>query len=110
MIKHTTPTGDLLAVSGPVDGSTPPVTVVVAGINAETHVNTIVPQLPDCPQSTAEGIVLWHTPAEGSLTGQSLLRRLFLDRSAVSWGPPLRITDRPDIEATVAKLVAAMRA
>ena len=61
MIRHTSHTGDLLAVSGPVDGSTPPVTVIVAGPTAETNVDTIVRQLPGRPQSTAEGAILWHT-------------------------------------------------
>jgi hypothetical protein len=124
-----------LALSAMVTGSTPPVTVIVAGHTAETHVDRIVRELLASTQSPHHGIAakflsaikafvarvtgkkrhidrgiyFWYTLPENSLTGEAQLRQLFIEPSNVSWGPLIRITDRPDIEAVLVRLIAAWR-
>lgn len=125
-----------LALTTQVFGSAPLVTLTVAGHTAETNANRIARELvASLPPPPRQGMVakilaaiseipfrifgkqrrvdhfihLWYTLPENSLNGEAQLRRLFIAPSDVSWGPLIKITDRPDIDAILTRLVAAWR-
>lgn len=89
--------GVLLAVSSAVMVDTPS-TVIVAGRSAETQAEKILADAPD------GDVILWCTPAHNSLSGELIVRRLFTGGATLDWGPPLSITDRPEIDAVIEDL------
>lgn len=89
--------GHLLAVSGSIPGARP-VTVVVAGNSAETQAEKLLADI------RSPHPILWCTPAHNSLTSELMVRRLFTESATLEWGPPLSISDRPEIATLIEDL------
>jgi hypothetical protein len=75
------------------------VVVISAGLDGEAHAEQILNTVLAAHGLTLaqQPLVLWSTPAEFSVTGTPLLRRLFLDGTSLEWGPDLEFTDAPEI-------------
>lgn len=87
------------------------VVVVAAGTNGEANAERIVSVVLEQHGMVARGddvVLFWSTPSAFSVTGSPLLRRLFLAENAMEWGPPLKITDAPEVQESAARCNAEL--
>ncbi|QMV00848.1 hypothetical protein GHV40_04800 [Devosia sp. D6-9] len=88
------------------------VVVISAGLEGEANAEQILNAVLTGHGLTLaqQPVVLWSTPAEFSVTGTALLRRLFFDDVNLEWGPDLAFTDAPEIHVAATRCNAELQA
>lgn len=87
------------------------VVVIAAGIDGEANAERVVQVVLEQHGVIVRGddvVLFWSTPSAFSVTGSPLLRRLFVAEDAFEWGPPLQITDTPEVHESAARCNAEL--
>lgn len=86
--------------------------IIAAGVLGEVNAERILEiALNQQDIASADGVtIFWSTPDFASVTGKSLLRRLFTDQSTLEWGPDLALVDAPQVHAAAERCNAEVEA